>query len=78
MIEIKKYDSFKTTWADLKNSCKHNCNPLDIGDEIDIELKTGEKVTLVCELVKDDHATFFTKDLLEDTHAMDEGWGHRF
>lgn len=61
-------------WMELKNALAQGETPVKIGDEATIELKTGERVTLVCELVKEGHATFFTKDLLEDTHAMDEGW----
>lgn len=74
MIEIKKNCTLETTWAKLKDDIEAASNPLNVGDEIDIVLKTGEKVTLVCELVKDGHATFFAKDLLEDTHVMDDGW----
>ena len=61
-------------WIELKNALARGESPVAVGDEIEIELKTGERVTLVCELVKDGHATFFTRDLLEDTHSMDEGW----
>ena len=74
MIEIRKHNDIMTTWAELKDAIRAGSSLLNVGDEIDIELKTGERVTLVCELVKDGHATFFTKDLLEDTHSMDEGW----
>ena len=61
-------------WNELKKALAPGENHVAVGDETEIELKTGERVTLVCEQVKDGHATFFTKDLLEDTHAMDEGW----
>lgn len=61
-------------WMELKEALAQGENPVAVGDEIEIELKTGERVTLACELVKNGHATFFTKDLLEDTHSMDEGW----
>lgn len=61
-------------WMELKNALAQGDTPVKIGDEFAVELKTGEKVTLVCELVKNSRATFFTKDLLEDTHAMDAGW----
>lgn len=61
-------------WMELKNRIYMNESRIAIGDEVDIELKSGEQVTLVCELVKGGHATFFTKDLLEDTHSMDEWW----
>lgn len=61
-------------WTELKEALAQGENPVAVGDEIEIELKTGEKVMLVCELVKDGHATFFTKELLEDTHAMGVGW----
>lgn len=72
MIKIGKCADTITTWAELRDAVYAGSSPLDIGDEIDIELKTGERVTLVCEQVKNGRATFFTKDLLEDTHAMDE------
>lgn len=49
MIEIRKGDTLRTTWEELKISIKNNTSSLNVGDEIDIELKTGEKVTLVCE-----------------------------
>ena len=78
MIEIRKGGTLRTTWEELKTNIKNGASPLNIGDEIDIVLKTGERVTLVCELVKDGHATFFTRDLLEDTHSMDEGWIIRY
>lgn len=61
-------------WMELKEGLAQGGHPVAVGDEIAIELKTGERVVLVCELVKDGRATFFGKDLLEDTHAMDEGW----
>lgn len=74
MIEIKKNCTLQTTWAELKDDIDSASNPLNIGDEIDIVLKTGEKVTLVCERVGHRSATFFTKNLLEDTHCMNENW----
>ncbi len=78
MREGKKNCTLETTWKELRDNIESASNPLNIGDEIEIELKTGERVTLVCELVKDGHATFFTRDLLEDTHSMDEGWITRY
>lgn len=78
MREGKKNCTLETTWKELRDNIGSASNPLNIGDEIEIELKTGERVTLVCELVKDGHATFFTRDLLEDTHSMDEGWITRY
>ncbi|MBS4880073.1 MAG: hypothetical protein KH138_07190 [Firmicutes bacterium] len=74
MIEIKKNYTLETTWAILKNDIKTGPNPLNVGDEIDIVLKTGENVTLVCERAGHRSATFFTKNLLEDTHCMNENW----
>lgn len=72
MIKNRKCNDVLTTWAELRDAVHAGSSPLDIGDEIDIELKTGERVTLVCERVENGHVTFFTKNLLEDTHAMDE------
>lgn len=74
MIEIKKNCTLETTWAELKEDIECASNPLNVGDEIDIVLKTGEKVTLVCERAGHRSATFFTKNLLEDTHCMNENW----
>lgn len=74
MIEIKKNCTLQTTWAELKEDIEAASNPLNVGDEIDIVLKTGEKVTLVCERAGHRSATFFTKNLLEDTHCMNENW----
>ncbi len=74
MIEIRKNCTLETTWKELKDDIESASNPLNIGDEIDIVLKTGEKVTLVCERVGHRSATFFTKNLLEDTHCMNENW----
>ena len=74
MIKIRKCADTITTWAELRDAVHAGSSLLNIGDEIDIELKTGERVTLVCEQVKNGHVTFFTKELLEDTHTMDEGW----
>lgn len=74
MIKIGKCADTITTWAELRDAVHAGSSLLNVGDEIGIELKTGEKVTLICEQVKNGCATFFTKDLLEDTHAMDEGW----
>lgn len=74
MIKIRKCADTMQTWTELRDAVHAGSSSLNVGDESDIELKTGERVTLVCELVRDGHATFFTKDLLEDTHAMDEGW----
>lgn len=51
MIEIRKYNDMMTTWAELKDAIRTGSNLLNVGDEIDIVLKTGEKVTLVCERV---------------------------
>lgn len=74
MIEIKKNCTLETTWEKLKDDIEAASNPLNVGDEIDIVLKTGEKVTLVCERAGHRSATFFTKNLLEDTHCMNENW----
>nr|DAE36971.1 MAG TPA: hypothetical protein [Bacteriophage sp.] len=74
MIEIKKNCTLETTWKELRDDIKAASNPLNVGDEIDIVLKTGEKVTLVCERAGHRSATFFTKNLLEDTHCMNENW----
>ena len=74
MIKIKKNCTLETTWAELKEDIEAASNPLNVGDEIDIVLKTGEKVTLVCERAGHRSATFFTKNLLEDTHCMNENW----
>lgn len=74
MIEIRNGGTLRTTWEELRASIKNNTNSLNIGDEIDIVLKTGENVTLVCEYVGYKYATFFTKNLLEDTHCMNENW----
>lgn len=74
MIEIKKNCTLETTWAELKEDIEAASNPLNVGDEIDIVLKTGEKVTLVCERAGHRSATFFTKNLLEDTHCMSVNW----
>lgn len=78
MIKIRKCADTITTWAELRDAVHAGSSSLKVGDEIDIELKTGEQVTLVCEQVKNGCATFFTKDLLEDTHVMDEGWAARY
>lgn len=74
MIEIRKSSALRTTWEELRASIKNNTSPLNVGDELDIVLKTGENVTLVCEYVGYKYATFFTKNLLEDTHCMNENW----
>lgn len=74
MIKIGKCADTITTWAELRDAVHAGSSLLNVGDEIGIELKTGEQVTLVCEQVKNGRATFFTKDLLEDTHSMDAGW----
>lgn len=68
-----KYISI-TTWAELRDAVHAGSSSLNVGDEIDIVLKTGEKVTLVCERAGHRSATFFTKNLLEDTHCMNENW----
>lgn len=74
MIEIRKGGTLRTTWEELKTGIKNNTSSLNVGDELDIVLKTGENVTLVCEYVGYKYATFFTKNLLEDTHCMNENW----
>lgn len=74
MIKIGKCADTITTWVELRDAVHAGSSLLNVGDEIGIELKTGEQVTLVCEQVRNGCATFFTKDLLEDIHAMDEGW----
>ena len=74
MIEIRKGGTLRTTWEELKTNIKNNTSSLNVGDELDIVLKTGENVTLVCEYVGYKYATFFTKNLLEDTHCMNESW----
>lgn len=74
MIKIKKNCTLETTWKELKDDIECASNPLNVGDEIDIVLKTGEKVTLVCERTGHRSATFFTKNLLEDTHCMSVNW----
>lgn len=74
MIEIRKNNDMMTTWAELKDDIRVGSSLLNVDDEIDIELKTGEKVTLVCERVGHRSATFFTKNLLEDAHCMSANW----
>lgn len=74
MIKIKKNCTLETTWKELKDDIESASNPPNVGDEIDIVLKTGEKVTLVCERVGHRSATFFTKNLLEDAHCMSVNW----
>lgn len=74
MIKIRKCADTITTWAELRDAVHAGSSSLNVGDEIDIVLKTGEKVTLVCEQVKNGRATFFTKELLKGTHVMDEVW----
>lgn len=74
MIKIKKNCTLETTWKELKDDIESASNPLNVGDEIDIVLKTGEKVTLVCERAGHRSATFFTKNLLEDAHCMSVNW----
>ena len=74
MIEIRKNNDMMTTWAELKDAIRAGSSLLNVGDEIDIVLKTGEKVTLVCERAGHRSATFFTKNLLEDAHCMSVNW----
>lgn len=74
MIEIRKCNDMVTTWMELRDAIRTGSSLLNVGDEIDIVLKTGEKVTLVCERTERKSATFFTKNLLEDTHCMNENW----
>mgnify|MGYP000875526136 FL=1 len=74
MIKIRKCADKITTWAELRDAVHAGSSSLNVGNEIDIVLKTGEKVTLVCERVGHISATFFTKNLLEDTHCMNENW----
>ena len=74
MIKIRKCADKITTWAELRDAVHAGSSSLNVGNEIDIVLKTGEKVTLVCERVGHRSATFFTKNLLEDTHCMNENW----
>ena len=74
MIKIRKCADTITTWAELRDVVHAGSSLLNVGDEIDIVLKTGEKVTLVCERAEHRSATFFAKNLLEDTHCMNENW----
>lgn len=63
-----------TNWKALMDSVKHDRKPcVSIGAEIPVELKTGETVVMVCEWVEPGKAVFFTRDLLRDTHPVDEG-----
>lgn len=63
-----------TNWKALRDSVKHDRKPcVSIGAEIPVELKTGETVVMVCEWEEQSRAVFFTKDLLQDTHVMDDG-----
>lgn len=74
MIKIRKCNDMVTTWMELRDAIRAGSSLLNVGDEIDIVLKTGEKVTLVCERVGHRSATFFTKNLLEDAHCMNANW----
>ena len=62
------------SWSELAEAIHNNQKVISVNDEIDIELKDGQNVTLVCEKVDKDHALFSTKDLLADTHNMNEDW----
>lgn len=74
MIKIRKCNDMVTTWMELRDAIRTGSSLLNVGDEIDIVLKTGEKVTLVCERAGHRSATFFTKNLLEDVHCMNANW----
>lgn len=41
MIEIRKGGTLRTTWEELKTNIKNNTSSLNVGDELDIVLKTG-------------------------------------
>lgn len=64
MIEIRKAYTSRMTWAQLKAGVKDSTVPLYAGDEIDITLKTGENVTLVCERIRDGRATLTKKEIM--------------
>ena len=52
MINIRKASDNVTTWAELKRALQVGRKPIDVGDEIDIELKDGQAVARVGGLVK--------------------------
>lgn len=74
MIKIRKASDNVSTWKEVQTALRAGRRPIDVGDEIDIELKDGQSVTLVCELVKDGHALLFSKGLLADAHPMNCNW----
>lgn len=74
MIYIRKANERVDTWRGLKEALRAGKKPVEVEDEIDIVLKDGQEVTLVCELTYDGAARFSSKDLLADTHAMHENW----
>ena len=74
-ISIRKAPVEPTySWSELADAIHNNQKLISVNDEIDIELKDGQKITLVCENVNKGHALFSTKDLLADTHTMNENW----
>ena len=62
------------SWFELADAIRNSQKIISVNDEINIELKDGQRVTLVCEKVDKDHALFSTKDLLADTHTVNEDW----
>lgn len=74
MIKIRKASDSVSTWKELQTALQAGRRPIDVGDEIDIELKDGQSVTLICELMKDGRALLFSKDLLADAHPMNCNW----
>ena len=46
MIEIRKHNDIMITWAELKDAIRAGSSLLNVGDEIDIELKTCSKMPI--------------------------------
>ena len=46
MIEIRKNNDMMTTWAELKDDIRAGSSLLNVGDEIDIKLKTCSKTPI--------------------------------
>ena len=87
MLEITRQTSVPTSWAEIKEYAQADKlrELMQLGDELPIELKTGEKVTLqLADMTLGDRPCFVLKDCMKDEKPMNKratnagGWEKSF
>ena len=87
MLEITRTTTVPTSWAEIKEYAQADKlrELMQLGDELPLEMKTGEKITAqLCDLTPGDRPRFVLKDCMKDEKPMNKratnagGWEKSF